>query len=166
MSTIVQMSKQLANIRATAVLSDYSLRTFGEPGDIDAWLALRALAFADQSPSPGEWSRSAFQREFTEKWWWRPDWQWFVCDSTDASNVIGSITLALRGTVDRHTAVVHWLMVAPKHRGRGVAQWLLAALEQTAYSAGYRELRLETHSNWRSAVRFYESAGFVRSTQS
>ncbi len=163
MTQIVQMSKMIGKKRAVPLRSGYSLRTYADLADSDAWLGLRMAAFAGEKPAAGAWNRGHFQREFLDQWWWRPDWQWLAYESTPAGRVVGSVTLALRGTVEQHVAVVHWLMVLPEHRRRGVARTLLSILEQTAYQAGYREVRLETHVNWQTAVRFYESTGFVRS---
>ncbi|MBL8829582.1 MAG: GNAT family N-acetyltransferase [Planctomycetaceae bacterium] len=154
------MSKTIGDILAQPTTPGYSLRTFAGPADSYAWLALRTAAFAGETPTTGIWNQAHFQREFTDQWWWRPEWQWFASESTAPDRVVGSVTLALRGTPEQHVAVVHWLMVLPENRRHGIARALLATLEQTAYQAGYRELRLETHVNWRSAVRFYESAGY------
>ncbi len=47
-------------------------------------------------------------------------------------------------------------------RGTGVAQAVLARLEQEARAKGYRHLMLETGDDLRAAHRLYERAGFRR----
>ena len=50
----------------------------------------------------------------------------------------------------------------PEARGRGVAQALLARLEQEARAAGHSRLMIETGIYQHEAMRFYEKAGFAR----
>ncbi|ROP45037.1 GNAT family N-acetyltransferase [Pseudokineococcus lusitanus] len=52
--------------------------------------------------------------------------------------------------------------VAPAHRGTGVADALLDALEAAARDAGARVLRLETGDAQAAALRFYARRGFRR----
>jgi putative acetyltransferase len=59
-------------------------------------------------------------------------------------------------------AEVKRMYVRPAARGTGVAQAVLARLEQEARAKGYRQLMLETGDELRAAQRLYERAGFRR----
>ena len=58
-------------------------------------------------------------------------------------------------------AEVKRMYVRPAARSRGVAAALLAALESTAVSLGYRAVRLDTGPKQVHAQRLYRSAGYV-----
>jgi GNAT superfamily N-acetyltransferase len=53
------------------------------------------------------------------------------------------------------------MYVAPDHRRAGVAQALLAALEEHARAAGVTVLRLRAGEPQPEALRFYRAAGFT-----
>jgi putative acetyltransferase len=57
-------------------------------------------------------------------------------------------------------AEVKRMYVREMARGRGVAQALLARIENEAREAGLRVLRLETGDRQIAALRFYQGAGF------
>jgi putative acetyltransferase len=59
-------------------------------------------------------------------------------------------------------AEVKRMYVREAARGRGVAQALLARIENEARSAGHTLLRLETGDRQIAAMRLYARAGFVR----
>lgn len=59
-------------------------------------------------------------------------------------------------------AEVKRMYVRPAARGTGVAQAVLARLEQEARAKGYRHLMLETGDDLAAAHRLYERAGFRR----
>ncbi len=59
-------------------------------------------------------------------------------------------------------AEVKRMYVRPVARGTGVAQAVLARLEQEARAKGYRHLMLETGDDLAAAHRLYERAGFRR----
>jgi GNAT superfamily N-acetyltransferase len=104
--------------------------------------------------------------EFLHRWWWKPQWMWLAEAETDPAGdqaqkpLVGSVTLAMRGEPDRAWPVVHWLMVHPRWRRRGIGRLLMAHLEAAAWEAGYCEVRLETHAGWEAAARFYETLGY------
>ena len=54
------------------------------------------------------------------------------------------------------------MYVRPSARGRGVAQSILARLEEEARARGVARLTLETGDAQRSAIHFYERARFTR----
>lgn len=52
------------------------------------------------------------------------------------------------------------MFVTPAHRGRGIGQQVLAALESRARELGYSILRLETGNGQPEAIRLYTSVGY------
>jgi GNAT superfamily N-acetyltransferase len=71
---------------------------------------------------------------------------------------VGSIALT---PLDPPAAELDIMYVAPEHRGAGVAQALLAALEVHARAAGVTVLRLRAGDPQPEALRFYSAAGFL-----
>jgi GNAT superfamily N-acetyltransferase len=114
---------------------------------------------AGETPAARSWSEGDFQREMLDKKWWRDDWTWLATD-VSAERVVGSVTLALREGTDSTVLVVHWLLVDPACRRRGVAKLLMSYLERAAWDNGWRQIELETHANWAAAVGFYQSMGY------
>lgn len=78
--------------------------------------------------------------------------------ATDAGQPVGSIALT---PLESPAAELDVMYVAPGHRGAGVAQALLAALEDHARAAGVSVLRLRAGDPQPEAVRFYLAAGFT-----
>ena len=159
---VLQLSRRLESVPATAPSGASSLRTFRESRDIPAWLDLRHRAFADQRPSGREWSEADFQREFFRQPWWNPQRMWVIDDPQQQGQLVGAITLALRGRPDGQLPAIHWLMVDPDCRGQGLAIRLIATLEAAAWSDGHREVVLETHANWKAAVGLYRKLGYAQ----
>jgi GNAT superfamily N-acetyltransferase len=133
-----------------------SVRTFGGDHDIDVWLGLRERAFAAETPAVRPWSRADFAAEFLDKWWWSAERMWFA----EADGVIGSVTLGVRGRSPAATSVVHWLMVVPEWRRRGVGRLLVTCLERACWEQGERRTALESHTGWAVATAFYRSLGY------
>jgi GNAT superfamily N-acetyltransferase len=80
---------------------------------------------------------------------------WVAIDEDDP---IGSIAIS---PLEPPAAELDVMYVAPEHRGRGVAQALLAALEGHARAAGVAVLRLRAGEPQPEALRFYRAAGFT-----
>ena len=57
-------------------------------------------------------------------------------------------------------AVIHRLMVHPKHEGKGIAQDLVRYIEKLAKEAQYGSIRLDVFANNLRAVRFYKKRGY------
>jgi len=68
---------------------------------------------------------------------------------------LGFSTFAARTLIN-----VHDLAVLPGHRGRGIGQALLAAVERKGRETGCCKLTLEVQENNQRARRAYEAAGF------
>ena len=172
MNRVLQLEKKLSSAPDPVSIAGFSLRTFEEQADLAPWLALRQATFAREKLGVRDWDLADFHQEFVNKPWWKPAHCWVLEESSlhlaqDSSRrLVGSVTLAMRTTASTSQPVVHWLMVHPRYRHAGLAQWLLATLEQQAWQLGYRSVCLETHSSWESAARFYEAAGYVKSEPS
>ena len=63
---------------------------------------------------------------------------------------------------DAGAAEVKRMFVQPTHRGQGVAQAVLAALEQWARESGYTAAVLETGKRQPAAIRLYQRSGYAR----
>src|SRR4051812_20164155 len=105
-----------------------SVRTFLVPDDVEAWIRLRERAMASETPVVRFWSDVDFAAEMLNKKWWRDEWTWLAVDAGRAQRVVGSVTLALREGVNSTMPVVHWLLVDPAWRRRGVAKLLMSYL--------------------------------------
>ncbi len=154
MAAVVQLCKHLDAEPPPGAVTAFTLRHYSGEADIAAWLQLRQLAFAREKLSLSLWSAVDFQREFLDKPWWSPERMWFVCDG---EQLVGSVTLSERGTA---RPAVHWLMVHPRYRRRGIASVLLNALERTCWQRGECDIVLETHMAWGAALQFYRAIGY------
>lgn len=81
--------------------------------------------------------------------------------------ITGTVTVAEPGTRSADIArpgevEVRMLAVAPEARGRGVADDLMAEVEERARRAGARAVVLSTDPVMRAAQRLYERRGYVR----
>lgn len=162
MMAILQLHKQLKR-RAELVCPDWlDTRVFQDAHDVACWLGLRQAAFADQQPAVRPWTEADFAREMTGQPWWRPERMWLteVAQSGGPPRLVGSPILTERGSGASALPALHWLMVSPEMRGRGVAACLLAHAEAACWDDGRLEIVLETHAGWLPAVRFYERHGY------
>jgi len=175
MGTILQLSKSLLPPVENARIPGVEVRHYREPADIRLWIELRNRAFARETLGVRQWDEADFRREILNKPWWAPDRLWFAVESPAALDVIagvgdantpadgrvvGAVVLADRGPPERAQAAIHWLIVLPTWRRRGVGRLLISALEARAWELGHRHVVLETHAAWRSAAQFYERLGY------
>ncbi|HWB00831.1 MAG TPA: GNAT family N-acetyltransferase [Pirellulales bacterium] len=157
MEIVRQLQLELHEEPPALEVPGIALRTFRDRADIDLWLDLRHRAFARQRVGVRAWTRSDFERELFAKPWWRSDRVWFA---EAAGETVGMVTLAQRGNGPTAVPVVHWLAVLPAWRRRGIGALLMNAVHRAVWTAGTREVRLETHAGWTAAVRLYESLGY------
>lgn len=164
MATVQQLSKQLTERPSEPESSDFQIRTYGGPEDIGPWLELRSAAFARQRVGVRQWTPADFEAEFLGRWWWQPERMWLAESGPENSpqkQVVGAVMLAMRGEGEQARPVVHWLMVHPGWRRRGIARALTTQLEARAWDLGFRQVWLETHAQWAEAAAFYESLCYV-----
>jgi GNAT superfamily N-acetyltransferase len=78
--------------------------------------------------------------------------------------VVGSGYALIREAKDfeqhTHYAYLGFMYVKPEHRGKGINQAILKALQQWAAGRGLTEIRLQVYDDNAAAVRAYEKAGF------
>lgn len=79
--------------------------------------------------------------------------------ATDDGAVIGCIALHPLKQPE-NSGEIKRLYVRPGHRGQGVAEGLLAALESYAIGQGYLALYLDSKDDLMPAIRFYERNGY------
>jgi len=156
---IIHFRKQLAVPPVAVDVPGIYLRQIQISNDIAPWLALRERTMESEMPRARPWSVADFHAEMTEKLWWREDRSWIA--KTDSADFVGAVTLAIRSGEDGSTPVVHWLLVDPSFRRRGIATLLMQNLERAAWDDGHREVQLETHAGWQAAVAFYQSIGYA-----
>jgi GNAT superfamily N-acetyltransferase len=171
MCVVLHFRRELSGPPAAEEVAGISVRNIRLPDDVAAWLALRQRAVAGQKPLVRSWTESDFAREMSDRPWWRADHTWLAItekrgspatiDVNNERRLIGSVTLAVRVGEAATVAVVHWLLVDPGFRRRGIGQLLMSHLERAAWDAGWREVQLETHAGWREAVAFYQSMGYA-----
>jgi GNAT superfamily N-acetyltransferase len=158
--SVLHLRKELEERPVTVEVADVAIRSFDLAKDVAAWLTLRDRAVAWLKPTARTWTAKDFRAEMSGKAWWREDWTWLAVAGDTGATVVGAVTLAVREGATGSVPVVHWLLVDPRWRRRGIARLLMSRLEEAAWKAGWRELQLETHVNWSEAVAFYQSIGF------
>jgi GNAT superfamily N-acetyltransferase len=161
MSTVLHFRRQLFGPPDAVEVPGICVRNFGDTGDVAAWIALRDRAMVDQMPRGRAWSEDDFRTEMLCKPWWCNERSWIAFDINDAKHIVGSVTLALREGATAIVPVVHWLLMDPRYRRRGVGRLLMSCLELAAWHDGWREIELETHAGWTAAVAFYQSIGYA-----
>jgi GNAT superfamily N-acetyltransferase len=162
MLPIVQRMRVLTSIPAEVSAGPDSIRSYLGEDDVDGWLGIRNRAFSILETAGRVWSEADFRREFVEQSWWRPEWMWFAfaSDREASKSPVGTVTLAVRQTLNGLRPAVHWLCVLPEWRRRGIARVLMATLERAAWKAGHRQIWLETHTDWKEAAAFYDRLGY------
>jgi GNAT superfamily N-acetyltransferase len=158
MPGILHLRRELRESPAVLEVPGISVRNMVLPDDVQPWLALRDRATADQTPRARSWAKSDFHSEMLIKPWWRSDRTWLAI--VGERRLAGSVTLALREGAAT-VPVVHWLLVDPAYRRRGIARLLVSHLERAAWDAGWRGIQLGTHAGWTAAVAFYQSIGYA-----
>ena len=149
-----------------------SLRHFESQRHADEWLDIHAAVFA-QGTSHRPWTRQDFARELLDKTRWDPRRMWLAvtnlqrqpdCDTSvvpdSASAIVGTVTCGQRTRAGGELPVIHWLMVRPAWRGRGIGRLLVSALEQDCFDAGETVVGLETLSDLTAAVALYQALGY------
>jgi GNAT superfamily N-acetyltransferase len=162
MSPVLHLRKELLDPPVERLAANFLVRSIILPDDIEGWLELRKRATADLTPPVREWTRTEFMAQMVDKPWWKDEHTWLAIDAASGrSEVVGAVTLALRTGAAANAPVVHWLLVDPAWRRRGVGKMLMSRLESSAWNAGWREIELETHAGWTDAVAFYHSMGYA-----
>ena len=77
------------------------------------------------------------------------------------TEVVGCVAFRPLAGVPR-AGEVRRLYVRPTHRGTGLADALMSALESCARDEGFEVLYLDTHDSFTAAIRLYERLGYER----
>jgi GNAT superfamily N-acetyltransferase len=164
METVLHMRRELVTRADPELLQGIVVRNYRGDKDIERWLDLRHRAFARERVGVRQWQAADFEQEFLERDWWQPERMWLAedasLDSAAGAPLVGAVTLALRAGAETTVPVVHWLVVRPGWRRRGIAGLLMDHLEAYCWDAGWREVRLETHAAWEAAAEFYRGRGY------
>jgi GNAT superfamily N-acetyltransferase len=162
MLPILHLRKQLVHPPAVRFADAIDVRHMVLPDDIAAWLALRERAMKGQTPQVRPWTQEDFLGEMAQTAWWRSDWTWLaIADRVAGTDLAGAVSLAVREGRSTSVPIIHWLLVDPACRRRGIGHLLVSHLERAAWDAGWREVQLETHAGWAEAVAFYHSIGYA-----
>jgi putative acetyltransferase len=82
--------------------------------------------------------------------------------ATRARIVTGGAGIAPLAGADDETCELQRMYLDARHRGRGVGRLLLDECLRRAASMGFRRCYVETISEMKGAIRFYEANGFRR----
>lgn len=159
---VVQLVKKLTTSPVIEWHPVVHVRNFRDSEDIQSWLRLRTDVFAKTAVPVRPWSASDFDRQFLCKSWWNPTRMW-LAETVDTTQLVGAVTLADRGRGDQ--PAVHWLMVQSAWRRRGVGRLLMSQLESFCWQLGWRQVQLESVTEWEAALDFYRSMGYVERTK-
>ncbi len=161
MSPVLHLRKRLIAPPAAFGVGGIVVRHIELPTDLAAWLTLRQRTIAWLKPAARSWTADDFHTEMVAKSWWHPERTWLaVADEVSQSQLVGSVTLAVREAQGLIIPVIHWLLVDPAFRRRGIGGLLISHLEQAVWAAGWRDVQLETHVRWSAAAAFYHSIGY------
>lgn len=164
MAGVQRLTKQLSRWGSVprACPAAVAVRPYRDAADARRWLKLHARAFPTSHPRARRWQWRDFQREFLSQAWWSSTRMWLAeyGKTPTPSGLVGAVCLMPCGRQLR-VGAVHWLMVAPDWRRRGVASHLLHQLECQAVRLGYESLRAETLTTWHAAVCLYQAAGYT-----
>jgi len=124
----------------------------GRANDLDEWSEALPRVLAD------EYLESEFAAQPT-----RPTGK-RIALAEDADGLRGLALVELSGEAPNRYAVIHDLVVARSHRGTGVGAALLFWLERSFCGAGIRQIFLESGLRNDAAHRFFERAGYHKSS--
>jgi mycothiol synthase len=154
----VRMQRDLDDLPPLHVPAGYRLRTYLE-GDDEAWMRVIREAFATEAGGHAPTDPDAFRREYLENPLFHPSRIFFAVREED--NEVGGTTSSWETEVEgRRVGLIHWVAVAPDHRGRGLGEALNLAALHDMRARGHREAHLNTSRELPHAVRLYERLGF------
>ena len=85
------------------------------------------------------------------------DSPWGFLVAMDGRTIIGSIMVGYDG----HRGWINYLACHPNHRRRGVAKSLMNEAQKLLLERGCPKINLQVRSGNESAVKFYESIGYL-----
>ena len=118
----------------------------GEPGDLDALMALERRVFATDQLSRRSMRRLLVSRTAA------------LVVAEQGGSVVGAAVVLFRSR--SAMARLYSIAVAPPMNGHGVGATLLEAVEARACDHGCRSMRLEVHETNASAISRYRKSGY------
>lgn len=65
-------------------------------------------------------------------------------------------------STDENVIVIHRLAVSPEHQSKGIARLLMDFAEEFALKENYSSIRLDSYSQNKRALKFYENRGYQK----
>jgi RimJ/RimL family protein N-acetyltransferase len=134
-----------------------------EPGDAAALVALADAVGSEPEGwllSDSSWRSVPDERRYLRALRRHPDGTVLVAEVD--GEVVGRLSISRDPNPSSSHVADLGLMVASRHRRRGVGSALLAAVEQWARAAGIAKLELHVFPHNEPAIALYEKAGYVR----
>jgi ribosomal protein S18 acetylase RimI-like enzyme len=155
----MRMTRSLIDLPPIATPEGYRLRSY-RPGDEEGWVNLVNAAFSTEKRTFEPLVRESFEREFpVSKGESR---EWILLAERIEDGALAGTTAAWEAEFEgRRMGLVHWVAVAPEHRGQRLGEALLAAALHAMRARGHTEVFLNTNPALAAAVALYERLGFV-----
>jgi mycothiol synthase len=154
----LKMRRDLEDLPPLQVPPGYQLRTYRE-GDAEGWTRLLRAAFATETGSHVPAGDDLFRREMEDSPLFEPGRVFFAVRDPDGE--LAGTTSSWETEIEgRRVGLIHWVAVAPDHRGHQLGEALNLAALHDMRGRGHREAYLNTHTSLRAAVRLYERLGF------
>jgi mycothiol synthase len=154
------MIRSLDELPPVVVPAGYCLRPY-EVGDEEAWARLLNAAFATEDREPVSMEPASFEKEYPLTSGCDRSWIFFAEQLEDGA-LVGTTAAWEAELEGKRMGLIHWVAVAPDHRGRGLGEALMAAALHAMRDRGHTQAFLNTDVVLRSAVRLYERVGFKR----
>lgn len=151
MSHLLMRRPDLADLPAVPeVPVGYTLRPYQE-ADLNALAALLRAAFEDP-----QWTPERVQESLAES----PDVKAMYVIA-HADEIVATASARLLPDVFPHSGYVHWVAVAPEHRGQQFGYAVTVAVLHEFVGLGCKDAVLETQDERLPAIQLYQSLGFV-----
>ncbi len=161
MATVLRFSKVLvSSTRPPGRHGQLAVRRYRWPTDTARWLQIQRAAW---EPLRGArpWVEADFRREWLARPAWRSDQILLAYERPRPTQTVGAIGYRPSVHDPDTTGCLLWLAVVPAWQRRGAGRLLVATLERQCYTAGLRQLELETLDGWTAAVALYQQLGYV-----
>ena len=148
------LREDIENVPQYALPAGYAMRPFGD-GDRETWIRIQQ-ACEGPAAGAGEWFDREFARELP-----RMARRSFFLVAPDGDDV-GTITAWYeRRHLGRPWGRIHYVAIAPPHRGRGLSRCILTVAMNRLRTLGHRRAMLATQAHRIPAIRTYLRFGFV-----
>ena len=154
---VLRMSVELSATELPLDLPEgCSFRTY-RPGDEHHWIRLFDLVFRDLLGSFRPWTHEQFRVQFLDRPVFQAERLFFLCQE---DRPVGSITAWTGDEEGRAVGIVHWVMLDPELRGKGLGRPMMVQCMNRLREEGWPEAFLTTRANLNMAILLYERMGF------